>query len=198
MIGREQRDRAGFTKDMAKNKKFKFKTFHLLVFALFLFILSFIVASKGGLSEIVNLNRQNKTGNKAIEKDKQSLFTALLHPWTKSPRFSQSLNRIKISGVEVADFTKEISQDESPSYYTIAKTADYHIFFMPADELFFISITSYPFDEHRGVAEQKLLEVLAISEDDACKLNVDITTPAYANPDKAGKVYDLSFCSNNN
>lgn len=148
---------------MAKNKKIKLKSVHLLVFAVILLIVSLLTASKGGLSKIVNLDKQ-------------------------------SLNRIKISGVMVANFINESSSGESPSYYSIAKTADYHIFFMQADELFFISITSYPFDEHRGVAEQKLLEVLAISEDDACKLNVDITTPAYANPDRAGEVYNLSFC----
>jgi len=162
---------------MTKRKKFKyqFKPIHLLVFAIILLILSLAVASKGGLSEITNLNRQNKVSGTGSKKE-----------------------RVEISGVKVADFIGKTSQDESPGYYTIAKTPDYHIFFLAADELFFISITSYPFDEHRANAEQKLLEVLAITEDDSCKLNVDITTPSYANPDKAGEVYNLSFCSNNN
>lgn len=158
---------------MAKRKKFKykFKPIQFFYFSVALLIISFFVAGKGGLTKTVNLDRQNRPSNSLLDK-----------------------NKIEISGVKVTDFIDETNQDESPGYYTIAKTPDYHIFYLPADELFFISITSYPFDEHRAVAEQKLLEVLAISEDEACKLNVDITTPAYANPDKAGEVFKLSFC----
>lgn len=164
---------------MAKRKKFKIKyklkVIHLFFFAIVVFILSLLATRNKSLSQRINL---------PSNKQKQSSALAV--------------KRIEISGVKVADFISGTNQGESPSYYTIAKSADYHIFFLPTDEVFFISITSYPFDEHRGVAEQKLLEILAITKNDACKLNVDITTPAYANPDKAGEVYNLSFCSNNN
>lgn len=161
---------------MVKSKKFKFKykfkPNHLLIFAAILFIGTLIVTQRRDLSKNINLT--------SIDNNQETVVG--------------EKQRIEISGVKVADFIDKTSQDITPSYYTIAQSSDYHIFFMPADELFFISITSYPFDEHRGIAEQKLLEVLAITEEDACKLNVDITTPAYANPDKAGEVFKLSFC----
>lgn len=99
--------------------------------------------------------------------------------------------KIEVSGVKVNDFIKN-SREES--YITIDKTKDYHLFYIPDQELFYISITSYPFDEHVVSAEDKLLVSLGITKEEACKLNVDITTPTYANPEKAGVVYDLSWC----
>ena len=155
---------------MAKKKKLKFKIIHLFIFAIILFVISLSISYKGGLK--IDLTRVNRNQDTAVDEKE----------------------RIEISGVKVADFINQIGQGKSPSYYTLTQTPNYHIFYIQADELFFISITSYPFDEHRPVAEQKLLEVLEIGEDDACKLNVDITTPAYANPDKTGEVYELSWC----
>ena len=100
--------------------------------------------------------------------------------------------KIEVSGVKVNDFIKGGREE---SFITIDKTKDYHVFYIPAQELFYISITSYPFEEHIVNAENSLLEKLGITEEEACKLNVDVTTPAYANTEKAGVVYGLSFCS---
>ena len=112
---------------------------------------------------------------------------------------NKHVNRIEISGIMVLDFTKNTPSSGSKlNLTTIANTKDYHIFYLSADELFVISITSYPFDQHRPVAENVLLDVLVITREEACGLNVDITTPSFANPDKSGEIYDLSFCSNNN
>jgi len=152
--------------------KYKFKPIHLLVFAIVLLIVTLIATRKGSLTSQINLPSTDKNQGSAVE-DKE---------------------RIEISGVKVADFIDKTNGGTVPSYYTISQSADYHIFYITADNLFFISITSYPFDKHRSVAEQNLIDALAISKDDACKLNVDITTPAYANPDKAGEIYGLSFC----
>jgi hypothetical protein len=159
---------------MAKGKKlkYKFKPIHLFVFAVSLFILTLLLTRKEGLPGKI-VPKTDVKQEQVIDEDK----------------------RIEISGVKVADFINQTDQGKSPSYYTLVQTPDYHVFYFPADELFFISITSYPFDEHRVVAEQKLIEALAISKDDACKLNVDITTPTYSNPDKAGEVFKLSFCN---
>jgi len=158
---------------MTKKKKYKFKPVHLLIFAVAFLIITLIITRKGGSISGINLISTEKKQETAVEEKK----------------------RIEISGVKVVDFIDKTNEDNSSSYYTIDKTPDYHIFYISTDELFFISITSYPFDEHRVVAEQKLIEALAISKDDACKLNVDITTPTYSNPDKAGEVFKLSFCN---
>ena len=111
----------------------------------------------------------------------------------REPSVEQNGKKIAVSGVEVNDFTQKNSDE---AYTTIDKTKDYHIFYIPTDDLFFISIASYPFEEHRPVAEEVLLEKLGINQNEACVLNVDITTPSHANPEHAGKVYDLSFCEN--
>lgn len=155
--------------------KYKFKATHLLIFAVSLFILSFLITQKRDRPQISAPT--NNEGQSGLE---------------------ENIKRIEISGVFVTNFFNQTGQDDSSGYFTLAQTPDYHIFYFETDNLFYISITSYPFEEHRGIAEQKLLELLAIGKTDACKLNVDITTPAYANPDKAGEVYNLSFCSKNN
>ena len=158
---------------MPKKKKsqFKFKSIYLLLFAVLLFVVSLILTE----SEIApNLNLPQPTMNRGeVETPKE---------------------KIEISGIEVADFISESSDGEQPSFYTIKRTPDYHLFYIPEQELFYISITSYPFDEFRPIAEQQLLNRLEITEKEACILNVDLATPMYANPDKAGHVYGLSFC----
>lgn len=104
-----------------------------------------------------------------------------------------SQEKIEVSGVKINDFLEKNEKDAS--FVSIEKTRHYHVFYIPDQELFYISITSYPFDEHREAAEAVFLEKLGVAKEDACKLNVDITTPSYANPQQAGKVYELSWCN---
>ena len=107
---------------------------------------------------------------------------------------ASSEEKIEISGVEVSNFINESENEKPPSFYTIARTADYHFFYIPDQELFYISITSYPFGDFRTQAEQQLLHSLGITQEKACMLNVDIATPMFANPAQAGHIYGLSFC----
>lgn len=158
---------------MSKKKKyqFKFKSIYLLVVATILFIASLIVTR----SDIIP-GLSNKSF--LLEKGKNVL----------------SEKKIEISGVKVADFINESANNEQPSFYTILRTSDFHLFYIPDQKLFYISITSYPFDEFRPLAEKQFLQSLGISQEEACKLDVDIATPMFANPDKAGEIYGLSFC----
>jgi len=112
-------------------------------------------------------------------------------PASKIPRG----DTIEISGVKVKDFTKGAENAAEQSYFTLSRTKDYHIFYIPEQTVFIVSILSYPFDTYRQIAESDLLDKLDIGKSEACKLIVDITTPGFANPDKAGKTFDLSFCS---
>lgn len=59
-----------------------------------------------------------------------------------------------------------------------------------------INIILSPFEQIKTEAEQKFLELLNITQAQACSYNVIITTPHYANPEEAGKTYYLSFCPN--
>lgn len=111
-----------------------------------------------------------------------------------TPASEQAEKRINISGISVKDFMSEVENAENEVFVTITRTKDYHVFYIPSQEVFFISIVSWPFDEHRLVAEADFLDKLGISGEDACKLRVDETTPSFANPDKAGKAYPMSFC----
>lgn len=162
---------------MAKKKKPRTKQ-KLFQTALAVFILLLIVL----LIKQLPSTQEGDSINRAIEQP-----------------INQNVERVEITGVKVANFLdKDNSLPDSaenvPVFITISQTPDYHLFYIPADELFAISITSYPFDEHLSVAEKMFLNTLAINETDACKLNVDITTPTFANPDKAGDTYPLSFC----
>ena len=105
----------------------------------------------------------------------------------------EQVERVEISGVFVKDFFEDNAHQKP--HITLSRTKDYHIFYIPDQEVFFISIVSYPFDDHRIFAEEDFLDKLGITEKEACKLNVNITTPSFANPDKAGTTYGLSFCS---
>jgi hypothetical protein len=102
------------------------------------------------------------------------------------------VERINISGVSVKDFMQD--HDPQELFITLSKTKDYHVFYIPSQEVFFISIVSYPFDEYRPIAEEDLLYRLEITKEEACRLSVNITTPAFANPEKSGRTYGLSFC----
>ena len=154
-----------------KKKKFKFKSIYLLLFAGLLFAASLILTNKDIVPGLNSVPQSDNNAESALSKEK-----------------------IEISGVNVADFINESGSGEQPSFFTIARTADYHFFYIPDQELFYISITSYPFDDFRTQAEQQLLHSLGITQEKACMLNVDIATPMFANPAQAGHVYGLSFC----
>ncbi|MEX2008369.1 MAG: hypothetical protein WD850_02700 [Candidatus Spechtbacterales bacterium] len=70
----------------------------------------------------------------------------------------------------------------------------YKILYFQETKRFQITITDPPFDEFRQAAEQDFLRVLDINEQQACRLDVTIRTPLYANPNLAGQVFFLSFC----
>lgn len=105
------------------------------------------------------------------------------------------LNKIEISGVTMNDFYK-FDQPKHDEYATISKTQAYHIFYIPDQNLFYISITYPPFEQNRIAAEEDFLDKLGITKEDACELDVDLTTPGFVGNSEAGKVYHLSFCSN--
>ena len=101
---------------------------------------------------------------------------------------------IKISDVEVENFyNKEVNTNTRGDTLFVDK-GDYQIMYFAKEERFLISILGSPFDKIKGVAEKEFLLILSISEEEACKLSVSITTPYFANPKKAGVDYKLSFC----
>lgn len=101
---------------------------------------------------------------------------------------------IEISDVEVENFyNKEVNTNTRGDTLFVDK-GDYQIMYFAKEERFLISILGSPFDKIKGVAEKEFLLTLSINEGEACKLDVSITTPYFANPKEAGVDYKLSFC----
>ena len=103
-------------------------------------------------------------------------------------------SKIESSNVKVNNFYKDSKKINSFGDRLISEEKDFEIIYFPRGDQFLISVLASPFYPKRLEAEKKLLNVLGISEKEACKLNVSITTPAFVNPNEAGIDYSLSFC----
>ena len=104
-----------------------------------------------------------------------------------------------ISPIAITNGTKEPERltDTPPIDYipdVQVKEDAYTIQYYPTTNFYQISILESPFEENRLLAEQRLLKELNLPEFEACRLNYSIGTPAFANPDEAGKNYKFSFC----
>lgn len=100
-----------------------------------------------------------------------------------------------ISGIRMRDFTKIPQRILSNGHLLVTDTRTYQLFYYPESQAFLISILSSPFESVRRQAEEAFVGQLDISQQDACRLKVNVTTPSFANPQEAGKIYPLSFCS---
>ena len=75
------------------------------------------------------------------------------------------------------------------------QNSEYVIQYTPSSDSFLIVINSSPFNEQRAKAENEFLDTLNISRQEACTLDVSITTPQWANPNETGTIHRLSFCT---
>lgn len=76
---------------------------------------------------------------------------------------------------------------------------NYSIDYIAADQSFGISLTGESLQTSRNGAEQELLNILGITKDQSCKLNVSVTVPGNINESnhtEAWDEYGLSFCPN--
>lgn len=110
------------------------------------------------------------------------------------PPNPQILNRIDIQGVSVGNFLETSKTIEETGEVFAVENEDYAIIYHKNDKSFLINILSSPFDLSRQKAEGAFLQTLGIDNTSACKLNVVVQTPFFANPDNAGIPYPLSFC----
>ncbi len=104
--------------------------------------------------------------------------------------------KINISGVLVNNFFLSAKETTNRGDILIKDQGLYQFVYFSPENKFLISILSSPFSEVRSEAEGDFLKFLGVSQPDACRLGVDITTPYFANPDYAGTIYRLSFCEN--
>lgn len=81
-----------------------------------------------------------------------------------------------------------------PNDGVIFQNASLEIVSFKQGKEFVISILGSPFATVREQAEEKFLEVLGLTREEACQLEVSLRTPRFANPDYAWQSYPLSFC----
>lgn len=87
----------------------------------------------------------------------------------------------------------KISADRTSAL--IEKTSAYNITYYIPDSSFNILIEQSPFDAVREQAEAAFLQLLGISQADACKLKVKVGAPISVDPNHAGQNLGLSFCA---
>ena len=102
---------------------------------------------------------------------------------------------IIVSDIPVNNFLASSEQVNENGDALIASTNDYQLTYLAQFQEFNISITGANFEQVRSVAEQHLLTVLGIDEQNACWLSIQVTAPAYADHEYAGIVLPLSFCA---
>lgn len=94
------------------------------------------------------------------------------------------ITKINISGVEVNPKGDSLIVDNEK----------YQIVYLSQFNKFLITVLGSPFNEIKNEAEREFLKVLGITEENACKLIVEVNTPEFANPEYSGTALRLSFC----
>jgi hypothetical protein len=79
---------------------------------------------------------------------------------------------------------------------TLESAVGYAISYDSVNKVFNIVITKSPVSKYRPIAEAKFLSDLGVSQTDACKLDVTLTTTYDAAPSLFNQNFGLSFCSN--
>lgn len=102
---------------------------------------------------------------------------------------------INISNVELRNFEANPVRSNTENDSLIVDNDDYQIAYVKAYNQFLITINNKDFENTRQKAEAEFLKNLNITSDAACKLNVSISTPTFANPDLSGQIFPLSFCN---
>lgn len=76
------------------------------------------------------------------------------------------------------------------------ETSGYQLLYFPDTQMFNITILNPDLQRTRDEAEANFLRTLGISEEDACKLNVNLQVFFQVSEKAAGKNFGLSFCPN--
>ena len=92
--------------------------------------------------------------------------------------------------------------DEQPDWagpeagYQVAGTeqSEYHIMYFSTGSSFLISLFAEPLGEVRRRAESELRSTLKLSDQDLCKLNIDVAVSDDVNAAYSGRNLGLSFC----
>lgn len=114
-------------------------------------------------------------------------------PTTTLPTIPTS-DTMQISGVVVKNIFRDAVDINNAGTVLVAREKQYQLSYYPADSRFILNILGSPFAVARREGEQAILRLLGVSDKDICRLNIEVTTPYFANPNEAGSRLNLSFC----
>lgn len=118
----------------------------------------------------------------------------------KAPAAIDSISKTVVietpaGGVAIENPLKGMSSvnEENPSALMV-EDQDFLIEYYAPDQSFNIALMNPDIWNARTAAEARLLEKLHISQEEACKLSVNLSVPLDVNAEASGKNYGLSFC----
>ena len=139
--------------------------------------------------------RSKKPANNSSE---PIIYTIKPLPSPKIP-IGNSTNLITNQGeIKVNNFYKNAKKIIEATVY-LKETQNYSIMYFSRTNQFLISLNAYNEDEadsYRSQAEQDLLSILGITQEDACKLILQTQVPYSYNGELSKLDYNLSFCPN--
>lgn len=117
-------------------------------------------------------------------------------PFVKKTILVPNTPKFISSGVEINNVFKSSNATVTPEKDVIVvdKTG-FQIRYLSQFDQFLITVLNPNFEAGRADAEKALIQSTGVSMEDACKLNVSISTPAYINDQYGGKTFKLSSCS---
>jgi hypothetical protein len=112
-----------------------------------------------------------------------------------SPKISDNISeKMILSGIEMNNFYISPIKVNRENDAVIFSNDSFHILYLYKYQKFQISILATPFSQIRLEAENKLLDILGIDKTMVCRLNVEISTPYWVNPDYSDAIYKPTFC----
>jgi hypothetical protein len=165
-----------------------------------LLVLAIIVTILMGMSGGINLPGRPDPNNNPSNPKTPEVYT----DFNTSVVPVESIDTVTIpteqGSVQTTDITKlpEIKSIGDGTYSLDGtrsdKNAGFSLVYYKSDNSYAIAILNEPIAQNRIAASKYLLELLQISEADACKLNVYIGTIYSVNQQLAGQNLGLSFC----
>lgn len=113
---------------------------------------------------------------------------------TPTPINNIQLQQLESDGVTVENLYKNNPEPAFRSNTTIAETNDYSIAFFVDNTLFRLTLYKEPFDQTQTSAETTFLSELKISQEQACRLNVEVVKQPASFTENPTIETKLSFC----
>lgn len=150
-----------------------------------------------------------QSGGDVVPRDESARPTLSFDLPTRGIAVTLPVTHVPVRVDQVTPFAQEkmmLGGVQMNNLYTLAKETDpngnlvfpsppeYKLLYLTQYQQFLITIIGSPFPKMRREAEEDFLLLIGVGKDEACKLDVVISTPFSANPDFAGESYPLSFC----